>query len=112
MTLPKKGRRKICVDGAEYHWIVGTRFEHRRGTATVQLATGIGARLIVDTNGNLLPSHIENAIRFALANDWNPNANGNELIIGCGPDDNPPTYVVMPNLDTRYWQIANRSNLQ
>ena len=105
MTLPKKNRRAIVVDSVQYHWTIGTRDDHRRGTATVQSSSGQGAKLIIDPVGLLTPRSIAEAIRFAISNGWNPLDAGPSHWLGfCEARDGSTHFVVRRADDPPYYQ--------
>ena len=82
MSLPKRNRRNAYVDGVHYHWVRGARNDNGRGVAAVQLATGAGARLMIDPYGNLTDDQVPNAIRFAVHAGWRPDKAGAPFWIG------------------------------
>ena len=108
MTLPKKNRREISVDSVDFHWTIGGRIDHRRGTATVQHASGSGAKLIIDPIGVLRPNDVAASIRFAITNAWQPASSGPDFWIGfdeeCAPQDQ---FVLLKESDEPYWKIAH-----
>ena len=109
MTLPQKNRRQINVDGVEFHWTIGTRNDHRRGTATVQHASGSGARLIIDPVGILRSDDVAGGIRFAISHGWDPIASGPNFWVGfddgCASLDR---FVLRNESDEPYWKSAHK----
>jgi hypothetical protein len=73
MTLPRKGRRSITVDGRAYHYQIAIERSER---VVVQSADGKGAFLFVLPFALVKPSHVANAIRFAFSRGWTPTQNG------------------------------------
>jgi hypothetical protein len=73
MALPRKGRRAITVDSIEYHYMVTFQRSER---AVIQLATGTGPCLFVFPFAILKPSHVADAIRFAITRGWSPAKDG------------------------------------
>ena len=61
MTLPKKNRRKIVVEGDTYYYVV--RFD-RSERAVIQLANSAGALLFVLPFAILKPKHIVGIIKI------------------------------------------------
>ena len=109
MTIPKRNRRSISVDGIDYHWTIGTKDEHRRGTATVQHASGSGAKLIIDPIGTLLPGDVECAIRLAIKSGWRPQESGSAFWIGFSDELTGDSRFVLRNAsDPPYWSDPNR----
>ena len=107
VTLPKRNRRDIVVDDVAYHWTIGTKDDHRRGTATVQHAPGRGARLIIDVVGTLLPADVANAIRFAIELGWKPAESGQEVWIGFCDEysETDKRFVARTASDPPYWSV-------
>ncbi|MGJ8531360.1 MAG: hypothetical protein ACSHYC_04200 [Alphaproteobacteria bacterium] len=85
MAFNKKNSRSIEVEDQTFRWVF---FENSGwNDLTVQSANGSGQKLTVRvawdrTEGSPLPytaitpSIVAEAIKFALTNGWNPNANG------------------------------------
>ncbi len=108
MTLPKKNRRDLSVDGVDFHWTIGSRDDHRRGTATVQHASGTGAKLIIDPLGAVRPDDVAGAIRFAVSHGWNPTDAGPNFWIGF--DDSRASadrFVLRKESDEPFWKTAH-----
>jgi hypothetical protein len=94
MTLPRKGRRRIVVDGVAYHWHVRGRPTYIQGMAwtpqtyAVEFADDPGAVLVVRTphphsgnwlerpGGPVLPAQVAHDIRHALREGWRPDRAG------------------------------------
>jgi hypothetical protein len=101
MALPKKGRRRITVDGEPYHWAVSRKLRYRPGTQdadldltlVVQRADGLGPRLEAGFAGEfslcvpakgfaddqtitLTPAIVRAVIARALALGWKPRSPG------------------------------------
>jgi hypothetical protein len=92
MAAPKKGSRRIVVDGVEYLWRVPRRPASGSSdgtggyTVTVQLAAGRGSVLTLSSHRmhpaieqswglpvtSVLPSHVAATIRQALDAGWKP----------------------------------------
>ncbi len=103
MTLPRKNRRTIVVDGHTYHWQFDPfRLWGNDSFVCVQDGTGRGPLLKMQWVGIALPNHIEAAIRFAHANGWRPNGK-NILEIGANSNENPVTFRIKPDGAPRYW---------
>jgi hypothetical protein len=81
VTLPRKGSRRIVVDGTEYHWTVAPNDEP--GVAiVVELASGAGRRLVswVDHGVIVAPRLVFAAVRDALGAGWAPAARGPDFV--------------------------------
>jgi hypothetical protein len=103
MTLPKKNRRNIVVDGHKYHWQFDPfRLWGNDSFVCVQDATGRVPLLKMQWVGIALPNHIEAAIRYAHANGWQPDG-ANILEIGANSNADPVTFRVKPDGASRYW---------
>ncbi|MFJ1756415.1 hypothetical protein [Kitasatospora sp. NPDC088134] len=93
MALPKKGSRRIVVDGAGYRWRVSSRhwccsYEATTLGYAVEDAAAPGATLVVETGRPLvhepspeaaepiLPGEVAAGIRAARARGWTPTAQG------------------------------------
>ena len=94
MAIPKKGSRKIVVDTVEYRWTIRSKPTYSQGafgnhmTAAVELAEKSGAVLSItfpwvrcdNWIGNpelpVTPKDIENCIRSALQDGWQPAKRG------------------------------------
>ena len=69
MTIPKKGRSDITVDGTHYHFKIAFNRSER---VVIQHASGHGACLFVFPHAIMKPSHVADAIRFGLSRGWPP----------------------------------------
>lgn len=76
MTLPRKHRRSIEVDGTRYHYCI--RFS-RSERAVIQHANGEGACLFVFPHTTMKPKQIADAIRFGIDRGWNPGQPGSNV---------------------------------
>ena len=91
MSIPKKGSRKISVDGHAYRWSIRKKPTYSQSisvgfdfTAAVELYDSPGATLVISfpytrpdswilpSNESITPSDIEKAIVMALNNGWTP----------------------------------------
>jgi hypothetical protein len=104
MTIPKKKRRTINVDGVDYHWVIGKRSDHRQPRATVQPSSGLGAKLFIDPIGVLEPSDIATAIRFAFAHGWNPGSSRLDIYLGFDGAATTEQFVLRNTEDIPYWK--------
>ena len=103
MTLPKKNRRNIVVDGHAYHWKFDPfRLWGNDSFICVQDATGHGPLLRMQWVGIALPNHIESAIRYSLSNGWNP-TDGGIVEIGANSNVEPVIFRTKPDGASRYW---------
>ena len=94
MTLPKKGSRKIVVDGNNYRWYIRKKPTYNQAidennlTAAVELYKNPGSTLLIDfmcpRNDSWLsggkveigPKHISIAVKQAISEGWEPDAAG------------------------------------
>ncbi|MGK5548079.1 hypothetical protein ACSNOH_25615 [Streptomyces sp. URMC 127] len=94
MALPRKGSRRIVVDGTAYRWRLRGRPTYGQGTGWSPMTYAVehfadpGTTLLVDTGiphpGNwtgapsapVLPPAVAEAVRTAVAAGWNPTAPG------------------------------------
>ncbi|MFI9201233.1 hypothetical protein [Streptomyces sp. NPDC053048] len=99
MALPKKGSRRIVVDGVPYRWRVRGRPTYDQGmgwsplTYAVEKAESPGTMLVVRTSQthpsnwldrqttSVLPSHVATAIQNARTQGWIPEAPGSPYIL-------------------------------
>ncbi|MEU7169147.1 hypothetical protein AB0A70_31595 [Streptomyces morookaense] len=99
MALPRKGSRRIVVDGVTYRWTVRGRPTYDQGlcwsplTFAVEHADSPGTTLVVRTGrphpGNwmgqptepVLPSAVADAIRTARRKGWTPEAPGSPFLL-------------------------------
>ncbi len=95
MTIPKRGSRRIVVDGQEYRWYVP-----RSGKdLTVQAVNHYGSILVVgmplfisviqnerldNTFIPILPGEVAQYIRMAHEAGWRPDASGDRFYIDAG----------------------------
>lgn len=75
MGMPKRGTRRITVDGVAYRWVARNRPEGVR--VVVQSVEPPGAVLVLRSGQNLaathvLPSRVTAAIRDARSAGWEP----------------------------------------
>lgn len=73
MTIPKRGRRTITVDDVAFHFKAS--FE-RAERIVIQHASGRGACLFIFPHAVMTPTHIADAIRFAITKGWPPGTKG------------------------------------
>ncbi|GGZ98068.1 hypothetical protein GCM10010371_67220 [Streptomyces subrutilus] len=99
MTLPKKGSRRIVVNGVAYRWRVRRRPTYDQGmswsplTYAVEQADAPGTTLMVRTDrphpGNwmseltfpVLPSSVAAAVQAAREKGWTPEAPGSPFLL-------------------------------
>jgi hypothetical protein len=99
MTIPKKGRRRIIVDGAEYYY--STAFE-RSGRIVIQHGSGRGACLFIFPHSIMKPSHVAEAIRFGLFKGWTPSISPDDCWLAFDVDVNGESLLeFIPNNDFR-----------
>lgn len=109
MALPTKGRRKITVDGVEYHYIIS--FEHSE-RVVIQDASGNGAFLFVFPFAILKPAHVADAIRFGLSQGWLRGQSGADCWLAFDVDSNGKSlFEFIPNDDFRVVTYPTRGRL-
>lgn len=98
MTLAKKGRRKICVKGVQYHWRVMRKTDKDLAQAysyynkpllyfVVEIDSMPSGSLLICESGFLLkddqitPRKVEAAIQSALETGWNPHQPGKPFVL-------------------------------
>ena len=103
MTLPKKNRRNIVVDGHKYHWQFDPfRLWGNDSFVCVQDASGRGPLLKMQWVGIALPKHVESAIQFAQKNGWKPD--GDKILeIGADSNSEPVSFRLKPDGADRHW---------
>lgn len=79
MTMPKKSRRSICVDGESFHWVERVM---QFGHLTIQHASGAGSCLIVLPLDIMLPAEMADGIRYAKRSGWQPRTPDANVWIG------------------------------
>jgi hypothetical protein len=112
MALPNRNRRKINIRGIDFHWAKGSRGDNGRGVATVQHASGVGSRLMIDPYGTILYDVISPAVEFALDNGWCPTESGPPFWIGYSHTPiHPACFVVRSPTDLPFWKDPDRERL-
>ncbi len=111
MALPKRNREKVKFDGIEYYWSKGSRGDNGRGVATVQHASGVGAKLMIDPFGTITYEVIPHAIEFALKHGWRPLESGPPFWIGYASDAHACSFVLRTATDMPYWSDPNRKEI-
>jgi hypothetical protein len=90
MTLPRKGKRRITVEGDVYVWYLSKRFEHHNRWMVIQ-KDGVGGQLLcVDPYHHDLPigpKGISHAIEFALTHGWVPDDKNKPMRLKYNGDD-------------------------
>ncbi|MBX9580575.1 MAG: hypothetical protein K2X87_09730 [Gemmataceae bacterium] len=95
MTMPKRGSRRIIVDGEAYRWVVGPNDGYM--VLAVERADGSGRRLeayfryhdqyetagagsyrVVGQRRSIRPGVVRTVILYALARGWQPSTPGRE----------------------------------
>lgn len=109
MSIPKRGRRSITVDGAKYHYMV--HFE-RSERAVIQNAHACGAFLFVFPFAIMKPSHVADAIRYAISCGWVSSRKGEEYWLAFGVDaDGGSHFEHIPNQDFRATSYRSKGRL-
>lgn len=76
MTLAKKGRRKIVVDGSHYFWRVMRNIGDPLLYCVVEREASPQGAIMIFGDGYICPSIVEKSIRKALKEGWNPGMPG------------------------------------
>ena len=94
MSIPKKGSRKITVDGLEYRWTIrkkpsyGQAIDESNLTAAIELYDSPGTTLVITFpftrpdswispgNESVKPSDIKDSIIRAVQQGWKPDSKG------------------------------------
>lgn len=83
MTVPKKKRCEIEVDGNAYYWTRASKSGRtENGWCTVQSGDGRGSLLRIDLYGIPTPVDIAEGIRFAIIHGWCPSQSGASFHLG------------------------------
>jgi hypothetical protein len=99
MTLPKKERRTIEVDGVTYHYRIRL---HKSERAVIQHSVGQGACLFVFPHSIMRPKHVADTIRFAIKRGWKPGKTGEDFWFAFDSNDDGETLLEsIPNDDFR-----------
>ena len=80
MAIPKKGSRKICVDGVRYLWVARNP-EPAGVRITVQKASPAGSVLTLRSDqdravAHIPPAQVAHLIQLAVAAGWDPHRSG------------------------------------
>jgi hypothetical protein len=112
MALPKKGTRKITVDGEVYRWLIRKQPTDGQGAFVSQMTFAVEhiresrRTLVVGTrvprpdnwlrkpSASVTPAHVAEAIRKARGSGWEPGLPGSAFmmdfdILGCQQDAPP-----------------------
>lgn len=99
MSIPRKGRRSLTVDTVEYHYKIALERSER---AVVQLADGSGPCLFVFPFAIMKPSHVADAVRFAISCGWTPTHGANDCWLAFDVDgEDHSLFEYIPNNDFR-----------
>ncbi len=109
MTLPKKSRKVIVVDGVTFHWTRGKIPENM--WVTVQHGSGHGSLLRIDLYGVPLPNDIADGIRFALRSGWVPESAGEMFYLGFTDLPNHDRFVVRSKDSPDFWRDFSAERL-
>lgn len=96
MTLPKRGRRSIDVDGTVYHYVVAY---HRSERAVIRRADNSGKSLFVFPFAILKPSNVADAIREARKHDWESRENTSDCWLVFDSDEEGNSHFEFLPLD-------------
>jgi len=99
MTLPKKGSRKLVVDGRTYRWAIrksptyGEALEESNLLAAVELFDTPASTLLIEfdcprsdswmseSKVSIGPAHISAAVRKGIAQGWQPEQRGKTYVV-------------------------------
>ena len=99
MTLPKKERRTIEVDGVTYHYRIRL---HKSERAVIQQSNGQGACLFVFPHSTMRPKHVADTIRYAIQRGWKPGTTGSDFWFAFDSNQDDETLLeYIPNDDFR-----------
>lgn len=90
MTLAKKGRRKIVVDGSNYFWRVMRNIGEPLLYCVVERDASPQGAIMIFGDGYFNPSIVEKSIRRALKEGWNPGMPGKPFMV----DKKYPKYEI------------------
>jgi len=104
MTLPKRNRHLIVIDGVELHYNFHPhRLHGRESWVCVQDASGCGPLLKIQWIGkSVLPNLVETAVRYGMSQGWTPQS-GTELDIGIDCRLDNINLTTKPEDGTRWW---------
>ena len=104
MTLPKRNRHDIVIDGVKLHYNYNPyRLHGRESWVCVQDASGHGPLLKIQWIGNsVLPHLVEAAIRYGMSQGWKPNS-GTEFDIGIDCRNQLTQFEMKPDDGGRWW---------
>ena len=88
MTIPKKGTRKLTVDGSPYRWIINHRSPCMNLVVVSDERSGQRLSVRFDEELVITPGVVSHVIGFAIENGWQPKTsklgtlylNGNEIV--------------------------------
>jgi len=109
MTLPRRDRRSITVDGVKYHYKIDMERSER---AVIQNATGTGAFVFVFPFGIMKPSHVADAIRFATSCGRTPTPGGDACWLAFDADaEDRSHFEHIPGDDFRVVSYASKGSI-
>src|SRR5262245_42601109 len=109
MTLPRRDRRSITVDGVKYHYKIDME---RTGRAVIQNADSTGAFLFVYPFTIMKPSHVADAIRFAGSCGWTPTRKGDACWLAFDADtEGWSCFEHIPNDDFRVVSYPSKDSV-
>lgn len=81
MTLPKKGTRRITIEGIDYRYLISPNDEIGIGVI-VEPLNGLGQKIItwIEHGTIISPKLIRQSILSALAKGWNPGNQGQKIV--------------------------------
>lgn len=112
MAIPKKGSRRIVVDGQPFRWLIRRKPTHTQWEggffeAAVQLAAVPASVLVIELGRtrpdvkwgekpdiSVTPQMIAECIRQAIENGWQPSLPGKQFVLDASkiaPPISPPT---------------------
>lgn len=109
MAIPRKGRRSITVDSVTFHYLIAVERSER---VVIQSANRPSAFLFVFPFAIMKPSHVADAIRFALSRDWNPIQAGCNCWLVFDVDANDQSHFeYVPSADFRVVTYPSKGKL-
>lgn len=100
MTLPKKGTRKIVIDGYSYSWIAsgndgwidliicstyepGQKLLAQFSYLSFYIETDISTNSEIKQGLTIPPSLVKKVIEYGINSGWSPDKKGTDLQLGC-----------------------------
>jgi len=98
MAVPKRGSRRIIINGITYRWYIRSKPSYGQGSAWSNLTAGVslesgGGTLLIDfteprpdawldpSTHMVTPAQVSAAIRKALVQGWQPDSGGGTFVM-------------------------------